>query len=193
MQKLLTFILTFISLAAAAQTTMSEPAGGQAAGAASVTVRTDSPAVSQPSFGYLSYDSVLHAMPAYASACRQMEALRAKYDAEARRVEDDFNKKYEEFLEGQRDFPATILQKRQSELQELLDRNIQFREESRRLLEAAEKDIFAPLHGRIRAALGAIGEERGYAFIINTDNNACPFISTVQGDNVGPVVSERLK
>lgn len=157
---------------------------------------TDIPPTSQPSgpaFGYLSYDSVLHAMPAYATVMRQLDELKAKYEAEAKRVESDFNKKYEEFLEGQRDFPQTILQKRQSELQELLDRNILFREESRRLLTEAERDLLAPLHTRIASALRAIGEERGYAFIINTDGNACPFINPVKGENISSEVSERLR
>lgn len=157
---------------------------------------TDIPPTSQPSgpaFGYLSYDSVLHAMPAYATVMRQLDELKAKYEAEAKRVESDFNKKYEEFLEGQRDFPQTILQKRQSELQELLDRNILFREESRRLLTEAERDLLAPLHARIAGALRAIGEERGYAFIINTDGNACPFINPAQGENISSEVSERLR
>ena len=157
---------------------------------------TDIPPTSQPSgpaFGYLSYDSVLHAMPAYATAMRQLDELKAKYEAEAKRVERDFNKKYEEFLEGQRDFPQTILQKRQSELQELLDRNILFREESRRLLIEAERDLLAPLHTRIAGTLRAIGEERGYAFIINTDGNACPFINPVKGENISSEVSERLR
>lgn len=157
---------------------------------------TDTQPTSQPScptFGYLSYDSVLHAMPAYATVMRQLDELKAKYEAEAKRVESDFNKKYEEFLEGQRDFPQTILQKRQSELQELLDRNILFREESRRLLTEAERGLLAPLHARIAGALRAIGEERGYAFIINTDGNACPFINPTQGENISSEVSERLR
>lgn len=147
----------------------------------------------KPQFGFLSYDSVLHALPDYAVASRQIEELRVKYDAETKRVEDDFNKKYEEFLEGQREFPQTILQKRQSELQEMLDKNIRFKEESRRLLAAAEKDIFAPLRTRLDAELRAIGIERNYLFIINTDGNSCPFINPARGEDIGRLVLERLK
>lgn len=147
----------------------------------------------KPTFGYLSYDSVLHAMPDYAVAVAQMDRLKAKYAAEAERVEKEFNTKYEEFLEGQRDFPQTILLKRQTELQELLDKNILFKEESKRLLKAAEKDIFAPLHARLSAELRAIGTARGYSFIINTDNNACPFVNPSQGEDIGRLVLERMK
>ena len=51
-------------------------------------------------FGYLSYDSVIVSMSEYASMQQSMEQLRAQYAAEQQRIEDDFNKKYEEFLDG---------------------------------------------------------------------------------------------
>ena len=90
-------------------------------------------------FGYVSYETALKAMPDYATASKRLAELKAKYDDEARRVADEFNAKYEEFLDGQAGYPATILHKRQGELQELLERNVAFRQESRRLIESAEK------------------------------------------------------
>ena len=91
-------------------------------------------AQSELKFGYLSYNAVMQAMPEYAAMQNSMAELRQKYEAEQKRVEDDFNKKYEEFLDGQKSYPKTILQKRQSELQEMLDKNIAFKKESQRLL-----------------------------------------------------------
>lgn len=180
MRKILFILVAVMSLSAQAQTT-----GGSAAAGHTVPPAT-------MRFGYLSYDSVLHAMPEYAAAMEQLTTLRAKYDAEAKRGEEEFNSKYEAFLEGQRDFPPTILQKRQSELQEMMERNIAFRDESRRLLKSAERDILAPLHARLAAILKTVGEERGYSFIINTDNNACPFINTAQGEDIEPLVRARF-
>lgn len=164
-------------------------------GTDSMVIVADAPASPQPAlrFGYVSYDTALKAMPDYATALKRVEELKAKYAAEARRVADEFNAKYEEFLEGQDGFPASILQKRQSELQELLNRNIAFKEESNRLMEAAEKDIFAPLHSRLRTAIQTVGRQNGYAFVINIDGNACPFIDSSRGDNVTLMVIDMLK
>ena len=67
--------------------------------------------------------------------------MREQYEAEQKRVENDFNKKYEEFLDGQASFPKTILQKRQSELQEMLDRNIEFKKQSQKMLSEAEANM----------------------------------------------------
>lgn len=79
------------------------------------------------SFGYFSYKAVMEQMPEYATAQRTLSTLRAKYDAEMKRVEDEFNMKYEQFLEGQHDFAPSILQKRQAELQDLMQKNQAFK------------------------------------------------------------------
>ena len=47
-------------------------------------------------FGCLSYEAALKAMPDYAVAQKSLDELKAKYDAEVKRVEDEFNKKYSE-------------------------------------------------------------------------------------------------
>ena len=144
-------------------------------------------------FGFLSYDAVLRSMSDYAVVEASMAQLKSQYAAEQKRVEDEFNKKYEEFLDGQRDFPQTILQKRQSELQELLNKNIAFKKESQRLLAEAEKEALAPLQARLANALAKVGNERGLAFILNTDQNATPWMNPALGEDVTEIVKNLLK
>ena len=144
-------------------------------------------------FGFLSYETALQSMPDYAKAQQKIEDMKAQYLAETKRVEDEFNHKYEEFLEGQRDFPKSILQKRQSELQELMERNIQFKEQSRQELAQMEKETMAPLRIRLIELLGKIGRERGYAFIVDTDQKAMPFINPAMGEDINQTVQDALK
>ena len=144
-------------------------------------------------FGYLSYATALQAMPEYAAMQNNMAELRQKYEAEQKRVEDDFNKKYEEFLDGQKSYPKTILQKRQSELQEMLDKNIAFKKESQRLLSQAEEEEMAPIRVRLAEVLDAIGRERGYAFIVNTDEKATLWLNPAMGEDVSAAVKALLQ
>lgn len=144
-------------------------------------------------YGYLSYDSVFQSMPEYATMQASMKELRDKYETEQKRVENDFNKKYEEFLDGLAGFPQTILQKRQSELQEMLDKNIAFKKESQRLLCKAECDAKAPLKERLAAVLKQVGEARGYAFILNTDGNVAPWLNAAMGEDITETVKDLLK
>jgi outer membrane protein len=144
-------------------------------------------------YGYLSYEKVLHALPDYSIVQQQLNELRTQYENELKRAEQDFNLKYEEFLEGQRDFPESILRKRQTELKELLERNIAFKAESRQQLAQAEAELMEPLRLRLADALERIGMERGYAFILNTDANAVPFINPAQGEDVSEAVILLMK
>ena len=150
-------------------------------------------AQSELKFGYLSYNAVMQTMPEYAAMQNSMAELHQKYEAEQKRVEDDFNKKYEEFLDGQKSFPKTILQKRQSELQEMLDKNIAFKKESQRLLSQAEEEAMAPIRVRLAEVLDAIGRERGYAFIVNTDEKATLWLNPAMGEDITATVIDKLQ
>ena len=144
-------------------------------------------------FGYFSFEQVFHTMPGYAIAKHNMDELRGKYDEETKRVETEFNSKYEEFLDGQRSYAKSILEKRQAELRELMEKNIAFKAEAARLLKKAEKEAYAPLKAKMNAALQQIGKENGFAFILNTDNNATPYLSAEMGVDITEALKEKVK
>ncbi|MBR4481058.1 MAG: OmpH family outer membrane protein [Prevotella sp.] len=144
-------------------------------------------------FGYLSYETAIQSMPEYALVQQKMKALQEQFQAETLRVEDEFNRKYEDFLDGQRDFPRTILQKRQSELQELMEKNIQFKEQGRQELADAEREAMAPLRIRLIELLSTIGREKGFAFIYDTDTKALPFLNISFGEDINQLVQDALK
>jgi outer membrane protein len=144
-------------------------------------------------FGYLSYEGAIQSMPDYAIVQKKMKALQEQYQAETLRVEDEFNRKYEDFLEGQREFPRTILQKRQTELQELMEKNIQFKEQGRQELADAEREALAPLRIRLIELLSTIGREKGFAFIYDTDTKALPFLNIDFGEDINQLVQDALK
>ena len=150
-------------------------------------------AEAQVKFGYFSYEEAFRSMPEYAIAQANLNDLRSKYDAETKRVEEEINRKYEEFLDGQTDFAPTILQKRQTELQELLKKNVAFKAESEKLLHQAETEAMAPLKEKLQKAIQQVGAEGGYAFILNTDGDACPYIDPEMGEDVTEKVAAALK
>lgn len=146
----------------------------------------------QTRFGYFSFDNVLKSMPDYVMAQRSIDDLRQKYDAEMKRAEDEFNSKYEEFLDVQKDLVPAILRKRQAELQEMMQKNINFKNESQRLLKQAEADAFAPVKNKLYNALTNVGQAQGYAFILNTDGDACPYVNPEMGEDATELIKEAL-
>lgn len=146
----------------------------------------------QTRFGYFSFDNVLKSMPDYVIAQRSIDDLRQKYDAEMKRAEDEFNSKYEEFLDVQKDLVPAILRKRQAELQEMMQKNINFKNESQRLLKQAEADAFAPVKNKLYNALTKVGQAQAYAFILNTDGDACPYVNPEMGEDATELIKEAL-
>ena len=149
-------------------------------------------ASAQVKFGYLSYSQALQSMPDYALAKENLAKLEEQFETEMKRAEEEFNKKYEEFLEGQQEFAVSIRNKRQSELQELMQKNMAFKQEARRLLKNAEADAMKPLHEKLKAVLAMVGQQRGLAFILNTDGDALPYVDPAQGEDVTEVINREL-
>ena len=143
-------------------------------------------------FGYLSYDLALKSMKEYATVQMRMDSLRSAFNAEMQRVEDEFNRKYEDFLDGQKDFPRTILLKRQTELQEMLQKNVAFKQQSVQEMKDTEAQLMAPLRIHLNEAIATIAREQGLALVINTDANACPFIVPTMGVDVNELVVKKL-
>lgn len=186
------FSITTIMASAQDVATASEYAGTPA----TTMQKTEAKAADTPSslrFGYLSYSSVLKLMPDYMAAQRNTDDLKTKYDLEMKRVENEFNQKYEQFLAGQHDFAPTILQKRQAELQDLMEKNIAFKQKAQQLLKDAEANAFAPVNQRLDAVIQRVGQALGLAFVLNTDNHAVPFINTLSGVDVTATVVEAVK
>ena len=144
-------------------------------------------------FGYLSYDAALKSMAEYAQAQDSIRIKREAFEGEMNRVEEEFNQKYESFLEGQKEFPRTILLKRQKELQELMQRNLEFKAQARQELKETEEAQMRPVHARLNQVLAEVAREFGLALVINTDANACPFIDSRLGMNIQSEVEEYLQ
>ena len=149
-------------------------------------------AAAQSRFGYLSCDSVLHLMPEFVQAQQSVADLRAKYDREAARGEQEFQKKFSEFLQGQKDFPENILVKRQAELQTLMDSGISFRREARQLLTKAHRQLLATAEARLNEAIQAVAQQRDFDYVLNTDRNQFPYVNPLRGEDITEAVLIQL-
>ena len=143
-------------------------------------------------FGYLSYSQVLEAMDGYADTQKTIAALRQAYEQELARSEEMFSKQFSEYVDGQKSFPDNIRLKRQKELQQTMEQSLQFKQEAKALLKQKEEAALDVLRARLNGVISEIGTERGYAFVLNTDNNVYPFVNGGLGDDITNEVLTRL-
>ena len=97
------------------------------------------------------------------------------------------------FLQGQKDFPLPILLKRQQDLQTELEKSLAFRDRCDSLLRRAEAEMTAPLRRKLDAAIRAVGLERDYEMILNTDAQAVPFLRPASVEDATPYVRQKLQ
>ena len=147
----------------------------------------------QAKIGYFSYKAILEDMPDYVTAMLGVETLRKQYDEELKAASDEFNEKYELFLDQQSMLHEPIKQKRQSDLQSLLDRNTQFRNESMRLLKQAEQDALAPVKQKLNKAIQSVGYSGAFLLIVNTDSEACPYIDSNSAEGVTAKIKSYIR
>lgn len=149
-------------------------------------------AQTQARFGYLNYSEVLKAHPQYAEATAQLAGLEGKYDAEIQRSEDEFNRKYAEFLQEQKDFPQNIMVKRHKELQELMEKSIAFKNEIRATLKTARDKMLAPLTIELNDAIARVALKYNLDYVLNTEERNYLFINPAVGIDITADVETEL-
>ena len=142
--------------------------------------------------GYIAYNAVVAQLPEYAQAQQQFQQLKAQYEAEAQRAEDEFQRKFSEFLQGQKDFPRSIMQKRQTELQQLMEQGVAFRQQVQELLVKAQGELEQPARQRLDAAIGAVAARLALVCVVNTDSNAAPYLAPGATIDITPLVMQEL-
>ena len=147
----------------------------------------------QAKIGYFSYKAILEDMPDYVTAMLGVETLRKQYDEELKAASDEFNEKYELFLDQQRMLDEPIKQLRHADRQSLLDRNTQFRNESMRLLRQAEQDALAPVKQKPNKAIQSVGYSGAFLLIVNTDSEACPYIDSNSAEDVTAKIKSYIR
>ena len=146
-----------------------------------------------PQFGYISYQDVLVNMMEYKDAMRKMEELRTRYEIEARYNETNFKRLFAEYLEGQKNFPQSIMLKRQRDLQSEMEKSLAFRADAEKQLAQAEAELLAPVKARLNEAIILVGGKMNLDYIFNIDNNALPFVNPQKVVDVTAFVKQHLQ
>lgn len=141
-------------------------------------------------FGYISYNKVLDSMPDMAIVEKTVGDLRQQFDAEMQRAEQEFNRKYEDFLEGQRQFAPSIYKKRQAELTDMMQKNIAFKAEAQQQIASVREEAMKPLRQKLANAVAKVAKELALAFVLNTDGDALPYIDTSIGEDITEAVQK---
>lgn len=144
-------------------------------------------------YGFCNRRAIIEAQPEYAVVLEQMETLKKQYEGEIEYNEADFRRQFQEYLYGQKEFPQTILLKRQRDLQLAMEKGIAFRAEVDSLLRQARTDLLRPIEAHVDAAINAVAAERGYDYVVDTENGAFLYLNPRLSEDITLYVEEKLR
>ena len=136
---------------------------------------------------------IVKALPEYNLVEAHLDELQAKYEAEIERSDREFNLKYADFIEEQSQLPDNIRMKRHKELQQLMEISMEFKGEVNRTMREARKEMMKPLYEKVDEAAMKVCVDKGYDYILNTDNRMYIAINPNNGKDITEQLKKELK
>jgi outer membrane protein len=140
---------------------------------------------------YINSDEILEAMPEKIKASNMLIDLNQRYKDELKVMQNDYNKKYSDFISYQTSMAENIRLRRMQELYELERQINDFMKLAQQDIESQEKALMDPLRREIKDAVYRIGVERGFVCIYDLANPAIAFV-TPDAFNATSLVKQRL-
>lgn len=140
-------------------------------------------------FGTVNTNEVLAVMPERAAAEKEMQDLTKRYEDEFVKLQDDFQKKYQEVQAMGDTVPETIQMRRYEELQGMQQRIESFRQVAEQDLAKKQESLFMPIQQKLMDAITAVGSENNFTYIF--DANAA-YYKGAGNEDVTPLVKAKL-
>lgn len=147
--------------------------------------------MAQAKFAHMNSQEVIMAMPEFTKAQADIEAMAKQYDEEMKRTQEEFSKKYQEFVAQADSLPKNIAERRQKELQDMAQRQEMFQQEAQQAMQKAQQDAMTPIYQKLEAAIDAVGKAEGVVYIFDVARTPVAFIGS-QSVDVTPKVKAQL-
>ena len=133
---------------------------------------------------FVKTQEVFMAMPEVSGMEKQMADLNEKYRVELKQMQDEYQKKYSDFVAQQDSLTENIKLRRMQEIQDI------FVQVAQQDVQKKQQELLQPIQQKLHEAIQKVGEEKGYTYIIDpaallyTGTNAVdatPFVRTKLG------------
>ena len=148
-------------------------------------------ASAQAKFGHVNTQEIMQVMPEYATARTEIENLAKQYEADLKSMQDEFQKKYEDYQKNGATLPDNIKQRREQELQDMDNKIRQSYQDNQQALAKAQQEKMQAITSKVLEAIKSVGDAGGYVYIMDTASGI-PFISTTLSKDVTADVKAKL-
>ena len=116
-------------------------------------------------FGKVNTQTIMQALPDVAKANGELEALQKQKDNELKAMQEEFQRKADEYQKGSSTMNATAKQQKETELQGLQQKIQQAYQDGQQELQKKSNELMQPIVAKVRAAIDAVGKAGNYTYI----------------------------
>ncbi|MCQ2196978.1 MAG: OmpH family outer membrane protein [Bacteroidaceae bacterium] len=143
-------------------------------------------------FAHFNSADIIPNMKEYTAAQTEIEALAKQYDEDLKRMQDEFQKKNDDYNKEAAKLLDNVKQRREQELQELYQRIQQTYQDNQAAIQKVQGEKLQAIQELVMAAIKKVGEAGGYIYIVDTSTGAIPFVSPTLSTDVSPEIKKAL-
>lgn len=135
-------------------------------------------------FGKVNTQTIMQSMPEVSKANGELEAQQKQYANDLQAMQNELQRKNEEYQKNQSTMNATKQKETETELQNMYNKIQQTYQDNQKALQDKSNELMQPILTKVRNAINAVGQAGGYTYIF--EEGAAIFT----GANVKDVTSE---
>ncbi len=116
---------------------------------------------------FVKTQEVFMAMPEVSTMEKQMADLNEKYKNELNQMQEEYNKKYSDFVAQQDSLTENIKLRRMQEINDIQDRMNNFVQVAQQDVQKKQQELLQPIQQKLQDAIQKVGAENGYTYIID--------------------------
>jgi len=117
---------------------------------------------------HVNFNSILAALPEIPDYEKKMADLREMYDKELKVMNDEYTKKYEDFVRQQDELTENIKLRRMQEIQDLQERMENVVNVATQDIQQKQQELLQPLHEKVTKAIQQVADENKYSYVGDT-------------------------
>ena len=145
----------------------------------------------QQKFGHINAQEVMSQMPEFIKARGEMEAKAKQYENDLKAMQDELQRKSQEYDKNKSTMNATKQQETETELNNLYQKYQQALQDNQQSLAKEQQDKMQPITTKLVNAIKAVDQAGGYVYIMDT-SAGIPYISSTLSKDVTADVKAQL-
>jgi len=143
-------------------------------------------------FAHFNSADIIPNMKEYVTATEEIQAMAKQYDDDMKLMQEELQKKGDEYQKEQANLLENVRQRREQELQDLYQRLQQSYQDNQQALEKARQEKMGAINEKVLAAVKKVGEEGGYIYVVDINTGAIPFINPQLSTDVSALIKKEV-